>query len=212
VTTLVGSLVRLEPLTLDHAEAFAAALASSPPSHFGLTTVPAPDPASAAAFIQAALEEAATGTSVPFATIRTGHDGPDRLVGSTRFLDIQYWPWPEGSAYHGRTTPDVCEIGHTWLTADTVATGVNVEAKLLMLDLAFGEWDVHRVCWKTDARNVASRRAIEALGATYEGVRRAATIAADATIRDSAYYSIVREEWPERRLRLQARLARHLTG
>lgn len=211
MTTLTGTLVRLEPLDLGHAEAFAAALASSPASHFGLTTVPAADPASAAAFIQAALDEAQTGTTVPFATIRLGHDGPDRLVGSTRFLDLQRWPWPPGSAYYGRSTPDVCEIGHTWLTADSVGTGVNVEAKLLMLDFAFDEWDVHRVCWKTDARNVASRRAIEALGASYEGIRRAATIAADLTIRDSAYYSIVREEWPERRQHLLARLARHLS-
>jgi RimJ/RimL family protein N-acetyltransferase len=210
VTTLNGSLVRLEPLTLGHTDAMVEALASSPPEHLAMTVVPKAENAAVAAFIQAALDEAATGASVPYATVRLGVDGPDRLVGSTRFLDVQRWDWPVGSRWYGRSTPDVCEIGHTWLTADCVATGVNVEAKLLMLDFAFGTWDVHRVTWKTDARNVASRRAIEALGAAYEGIRRAEKIAADASIRDSAYYSMTRDEWPERRHLLERRLARHL--
>jgi RimJ/RimL family protein N-acetyltransferase len=83
---------------------------------------------------------------------------------------------------------------------------VNTEAKLLMLRQAFDVWGVHRVTFKTDARNARSRAAIDRLGAVFEGVRRAHVRAVDGTIRDSAYYSIVAVEWPSVRDRLQARL------
>jgi RimJ/RimL family protein N-acetyltransferase len=88
------------------------------------------------------------------------------------------------------------EIGWTWLAADVQRTGVNTAMKRLMLEYAFDVWQVHRVTLKTDARNTRSRRAIERLGARAEGVRRAHHPAADGTIRDSAYYSILRDEWP----------------
>ena len=207
--TLTGVLVRLEPLGPEHAEATVAALRSSPAEHFSLGGGPRPDLDSVRTWIAAAQVDAAALGSVPYATIRRSDD---RLVGSTRFWNVEQWSWPPGHEFYGRTTPDVCEIGHTWVTADTAGTGVNIEAKLLMLQQAFDVWDVHRVFWRTDVRNQPSRRAILALGAVFEGVRRADKMGADATIRDSAYYSMVSAEWPAARALIEGRLSRHLTG
>ena len=209
MTTLTGKLVRLEPLGHEHAEGALAALRSSPAEWFGLGGVPKPDPAAVAGWIDAAQADARANGAVPFATIRRQDE---RFVGSTRFWQVETWTWPEGAEFYGRTTPDVCEIGHTWVTADAAGTGVNVEAKLLMLEHAFGTWDVHRVFWRTDVRNEASRRAILALGALFEGVRRADKVGADATVRDSAYYSMIRSEWPGCRELIEQRLARHLVA
>jgi len=90
--------------------------------------------------------------------------------------------------------------------ASGLGTGVNREAKLLLLTQSFESWRVRRVAIRTDARNQRSRRAIEALGAHFDGVLRAARIAADGGIRDTAAYSILGAEWPERKARLRAQL------
>jgi len=103
--------------------------------------------------------------------------------------------------------PSVVEIGSTWLAASVQGTSVNPETKLLMLSHAFDTWRVHRVTFKTDARNEQSRRAIARLGAQFEGIRRAHRIGSDGAIRDSAYFSIVRAEWPAVRDGLLARLS-----
>lgn len=209
MTTLTGTLVRLEPLGPEHAAGALAALRSSPTEWFALGGGPKPEASSVDAWIRAAEADAQVNGAVPFAIIRRSDD---RFVGSSRFWQVETWTWPEGSEFYGRTTPDVCEIGHTWVTADTAGTGVNIEAKLLMLEQAFDVWDVHRVFWRTDVRNEVSRRAILALGALFEGVRRADKVGADATVRDSAYYSMIRSEWPARRELLERRLARHLVA
>ncbi len=211
MTTLTGSLVRLEPLGMQHVAAVVEAVASSPAEHFALGSTPKPTTAAAQAWIGEALVGAAAHGTVPFATIRI-NDGPDRLVGSTRFWRVECWDWPAGSVGAGRDTPDVCEIGYTWVTADSVGTGVNIEAKLLMLGHAFDTWQVRRVALRTDVRNEASRRAILALGAAFEGVIRADKMGADATVRDTAAYSIVSAEWPGVREILSNRLAKHLPG
>jgi RimJ/RimL family protein N-acetyltransferase len=96
----------------------------------------------------------------------------------------------------GATLPDVCEIGWTWLAPEAQRTGVNTEAKLLMLTLAFESRLVHRVNFRTDARNKRSRAGIERLGAHLDGVLRTDKVASDGAIRDSAYYSILDSEWP----------------
>jgi len=107
----------------------------------------------------------------------------------------------------------VVEIGYTWLAASAQRTGLNLGAKRLMLAHAFDTWSVHRVSLDTDVRNHQSRQAIEALGARFEGVIRAERIGADATVRDSARFSIVASEWPDVRAHLDRRLhawARHV--
>jgi RimJ/RimL family protein N-acetyltransferase len=124
------------------------------------------------------------------------------VLGSTRFAELTPWTWPSGSTHQRHDRPDVTEIGHTWLAASAQRTGVNSEAKSLMLHHAFDVWAVHLVRLRTDRRNVRSRTAIERLGARFEGVRRADRPGIDGTVRDSAFYSITMAEWPEVRQRL----------
>jgi RimJ/RimL family protein N-acetyltransferase len=201
--TLEGRFVRLEPLTMAHAPGLHAA-AAGPRDTYRFTLVPA-DPAGTRGYIETALTEQAAGRSLPFATV-------DRVrgvvVGSTRFLNIECWPWPPGNPHQrGTDRPDVVEIGATWLAADAQRTPINSEAKLLMLAHAFDRWRVHRVSLMTDARNQRSRDAIMRLGARFDGVLRAARPASDGAIRDTAAFSILESEWPEIKTRLEARLA-----
>jgi len=150
-------------------------------------------------YVDTAIAWRDEGTAEPFAIIRLSDDA---VIGSTRFWNLERWAWPEVYPRHGRTAPDVCEIGHTWLTASAIRTAANTEAKLLMLTHAFETWDVVRVCLHTDSRNSRSRAAIERLGAKFEGILRAHRLAADFTIRDSARFSIIASEWPEVKVRL----------
>jgi N-acetyltransferase len=197
---LTGPTVTLRPLALDDAAALAAAAAESR-TEFAFTRVPdgADD---ARRYIEGALAERQTRGRLAFATVWQG-----RLVGSTSYLNAERWRWPAGSPNARTDRPDVVEIGATWLAASAQRTRCNTEAKLLMLAHAFDVWQVHRVSLKTDARNAKSRRAIERLGALFEGVHRADMPGTDGSVRDSAYYSIVRAEWPDVRKRLEAALA-----
>lgn len=206
--TLTGRLVRLEPLGLEHLAELLAAGGENRES-YGYTVVPA-GAAAMGTYIEAVLADQARGVSLPFATRRLE---TDTIVGSTRFAELEYW---DGRPPLGATTtapppttaPSVAEIGYTWLTDSAQRTGCNTEAKLLMFAHAFETWRVHRVNLKTDARNTRSRTAIERLGAQFEGIRRAERMAVDGTVRDSAYYSVIAEEWPDVKARLLALLAR----
>jgi RimJ/RimL family protein N-acetyltransferase len=129
---------------------------------------------------------------MPFATIR--RDG-GRVLGSTRFLALR----PEHRSV---------EIGWTWLTPEAWGTGINVEAKLLMLEHAFQTFGCLRVELKTDALNDRSRGAMEALPAQFEGVHRKAMLVRGGERRDSAWYSVLDEEWPAVRENLLRRLGR----
>ncbi len=106
-----------------------------------------------------------------------------------------------------RPIHDGVEIGNTWLTPAAWRTGANVEAKLLMLGFAFEELGCMRVELKTDARNERSRGAMEALPAKFEGIFRKHMLMPVTGVRDSAYFSIVDDEWPSVRQNLEARLA-----
>jgi RimJ/RimL family protein N-acetyltransferase len=192
---LEGDQVRLEPLAESHAAAlFDAASETRDAELYRWTWVP--DTLEAARqYIESAL---AGRRFVPFATVRLA-DG--RVVGSTRY-ELDFWEWPPGHEHHGRQTPDAVEVGWTWLAASALRSGINTEAKLLMLRHAFVTWRVHCVYLTTDARNLRSRAAIERLGAQRDGILRAARPGSDGSVRDSARYSIVAAEWPavERRL------------
>ncbi len=168
---LEGRYVRLEPLTPGHARALAAA-AAGPRETYALTTVPEGEPGTRG-YIDTALRDQEAGRSLPFATVARS---TGRVVGSTRFLNIEFWTWPAGHALQrGEDVPDVVEIGATWLAAEAQRTPINTEAKLLMLIHteakllmlihAFEEWRVHRVSLMTDARNERSRNAILRVGA-----------------------------------------------
>lgn len=187
--TLEGVVVRLEPLAMDHLDAFCdAGLFSELWRH---NAWPVRDRAGMRAYIQKALDGQRDGHMMPFATTlaQTGE-----VVGSTRFgaMDL----------FHKRV-----EIGWTWITPAWQRTAVNTEAKLLMLQYAFDELYCNRVEWKTDALNEPSRNAILRLGATYEGLHRAHMIREDGSLRDTVYYSVLRDEWPEMEKRLVGKLA-----
>lgn len=142
---------------------------------------------------------------MPFAMVRIC-DG--KVIGSTRFWNIERWAWPSGHALHAGKSPDACEIGYTWLTRSAIRTAANTESKLLMFTHAFETWKVARVCLHADARNQRSRDAIERLGCRFEGILRSHRLAVDLIPRDSARYSILRSEWPtvkEQLLRLMNR-------
>jgi RimJ/RimL family protein N-acetyltransferase len=198
---LEGRHVRLEPLAARHADALAAAAAGHA-ELYRWSPVPR-NQEDALAYVQTAMSWKEAGTALAFATVRKS-DGV--VIGSTRFFLVEYWAWPKGHARYGRSTPDACELGYTWLTPSALRTGANTEAKLLMLTHAFETWKVLRVCLHTDARNTRSRAAIERIGGKYEGILRSHRMAADFIARDSARFSIVAAEWPEAKQRLQALL------
>lgn len=206
VVTLEGCRVKLEPLNLSHVSALVRA-ATEARETYDFTRVPADDRAMTE-YIEAALADQKTGGALPFAIYDLRRQA---VVGSTRFLDLDYWSspsaWPPGrSMPRLDATPTVAEIGSTWLAASAQRTSCNTETKLLMLSHAFDTWGVLRVTLKTDSRNTRSRRAIERIGGRFEGIRRAHARAVDGSVRDSAYYSIVATEWPGVSAALKARL------
>lgn len=198
--SLEGELVRLEPLSFEHVAPLVAA-ASESRATYGLTDVPA-DADAMRRYVERALAAAAQGTAVPFATVDRR---ANRVVGSTRFGNLERWIWPH-RLDRPSLVPDAVEIGWTWLAASAQRTHVNTAAKVMMLDYAFGAWRVERVTLKTDVRNARSRANIERIGARLDGILRAHMPAYDGGVRDSAVYSLLRDEWPEARARLVTRL------
>ena len=188
---LVGRLVVVEPLAAAHeAGLFEAArdgaLFGWLPEDLGVSREGLQD------WLQWSLEAARSGRDVPFA-ILSAQSG--KVVGSTRFLEIRL--------EHLRV-----EIGWTWLAKSVRGTGINVETKLLLLTHAFEVVGCRRVEFKTDARNERSRGALEALGARFEGVLRKHMVVQHGAERDSAYYSVIDDEWPAVKASLHRRLQR----
>ena len=168
--TLEGRIVRLEPLRSEHEEGLW--LASRDPRTWSWLSVVQPQTREEwRAFVAQALAAAEAGTEIPFVTVRH-----EEVVGSTRFLALR----PE----HGSV-----EIGWTWLHPAVWSSGANVEAKYLQLRHAFETWGCRRVELKTDALNERSRGALEALGATFEGIHRKHMLVRDGENRDSAWYA-----------------------
>ena len=200
--TLEGRHVRLEPISVDHIPGLVQA-ANQSRDTYGFTYVPE-DTDAMRLYVETALAGRDAGSMLPFATIDRYSE---RVAGSTRFHHAEFWDWPAGNPHQrGKHLPDVVHIGTTWLAADAQRTGINTEAKLLMLTHAFESWLVHRVRIQADSRNERSRRAIERLGAHLDGVVRADRVALDGAIRDSAVFSILDSEWPAVKNRLAALL------
>lgn len=187
--TLEGRIVRLEPLKISHLDALCDA--GLYPDLWTHNAWPVRDRTGMAAYIRNALEGQQAGHMMPFVTTlaQTGE-----VVGSTRFGNMDL--------FHKRV-----EIGWTWITPAWQRTAVNTETKLLMLQYAFDELYCNRVEWKTDALNERSRNAILRLGATYEGLLRAHMVREDGSLRDTVYYSILRDEWPVVQKGLQDKLS-----
>jgi len=191
VPVLHGTLVRLEPLTLDHAPDLAQA-AEEDRSSYAFTVVPRADEAKA--YVATQRDRAGV---TPFAQVRQ-RDG--MAVGCTSFCNPRTWP----------DRQDLCavEIGWTWLGASAQGTGINAEAKFLLFTYAFETLGVARVDLKTDARNARSRRALERLGARFEGVLRSWSASwapgEEGLLRDSAMFSVIAAEWPAVKLQLHS--------
>jgi RimJ/RimL family protein N-acetyltransferase len=196
VPALDGSLVRLEPLSMSHAPDLQEA-AEEDRSSYRFTLVPRA--AEVAAYLEAQFGRGSDGLT-PFAQVRV-RDG--RAVGCTAFWDPRTWP--------GRPELRAVEIGWTWLASSVQRSGINVEAKLLLFTYAFETLGVARVDLKTDARNEASRRAIERLGARFEGVLRnwspSWASGEEGMLRDSAMFSVIAAEWPTVKSALAVRVA-----
>jgi RimJ/RimL family protein N-acetyltransferase len=186
--TLEGQHVRLEPLSVAHEEALIAAAGDGDLWNSTVTIVPTR--ATTAAYIEAALEAQAQGRELPFVIVRKVSG---EVVGTTRFYEIV--PADRRVA-----------IGYTWLSKSAQRSAVNTESKLLLLTHAFDHWQCVRVELLTDLLNQQSRAAILRLGAKEEGTLRSHMIMPNGRIRDSVVFSIIREEWPEVKAQLAAKL------
>lgn len=178
-SVLTGRLVRLEPLTVEHAEGLFHA--SADPDIWTWMTERQPATfGDMRAQIESALANHAAGTQVPYAQVdvRTGN-----VAGTTSYYDVE----PRQRAV---------AIGHTWIGTRWQRTGLNTESKLLLLRRAFGELGAVRVVWHTHSGNERSQRAIERLGAVREGVLRKHRLLHDGTYRDTVTYSMLDTEWP----------------
>lgn len=186
--SLEGRHVRLEPLEHGHLPGLVAVGLTGDIFRWMPRVVRTADDMQA--LVELALRERAAATALPFATIE---HASGRVVGSTQFMAID-------------TTHRRVEIGGTWIATAWQRTAINTEAKLLMLRHAFEVWGCNRVEFKTDALNARSRAAILRLGATEEGTFRNHMIADGGRLRDSVYFSITHQEWPQIRTALHARL------
>jgi RimJ/RimL family protein N-acetyltransferase len=198
VPVLQGDLVRLEPLSGRHAADLALA-AEEDRSAYDFTWVPRGDEVED--YLHSQFQRAVEGKLIPFAQIRLTDQ---RAVGCTAYGNPRTWP----------NRPEICavEIGWTWLGGTAQRTGINVESKMLLFTHAFEQLGVARVDLKTDARNERSRRAIEGLGARFEGVLRSWSESwapgERGRLRDSAMFSVVAAEWPSCKAHLGDRLGR----
>ena len=198
--TLRGTFVVLRPLSRDDAEALRA-IAAGPRETFEWAMVPSA--ARVPEYVEKALAQMERKAALVFAICLPSGE----VVGCTRLFDLQRWDWPPGADPRpGEDVLDAAEIGYTWLAEKAQRTAVNTEAKLLLLRHAFETWRCFRVTLKTDERNLRSRRAIERLGAHFDGMLRAFQPAADGRPRNTAYFTILDREWPDARRQLEARL------
>jgi RimJ/RimL family protein N-acetyltransferase len=186
--TLMGRVVWLRPMELSDVDGLIAAATPGELWKSWLTTIPRPD--ETAAYVEAALRERAAGTAHPFVIVE---QSSQRIVGTTRYAAI-------------RRAHRCVEIGWTWLAEAWQRTGVNTEAKYLLLHYAFETLGCVRVELKTDVLNERSRRAIERIGAKPEGILRQHMIMPNGRIRDTIYYSIIASEWPEVKARLEEKI------
>ena len=169
------------------------AIAQKSPEEYRYTSTPVTE-AQREKYFEAAFEGRRAGTAYPFVLLEPRKE---QIIGSSRYSDVI---WRHRN----------CELGYTWLDPAYQGSAVNVESKLLMLEHAFETLKFLRVQIHTDTRNTRSQKAIEALGATFEGVLRRHMVAKDGFVRDTRVYSIVDTDWPEVRKTLEERVAKKL--
>jgi RimJ/RimL family protein N-acetyltransferase len=185
--TLAGRHVRLEPLAREHVEGLQRAAGDGELWKLWYTSVPAPD--ATAGYVDTALALQAQGLALPFVV----RDGDGEIVGCTRFGNV------DAANRH-------VEIGWTWYAKRCQRTGLNTEAKLLLLTHAFEALQCAAVEFRTSWFNHASRNAIARLGAKQDGVLRNHMRMADGSYRDTVVFSIIANEWPMVKRHLQFKL------
>ncbi|ATE72520.1 GNAT family N-acetyltransferase [Lysobacter capsici] len=190
---LRGEHVALEPLTRAHADGLRAALAGGELARIWFTNVPAPDGVDA--YIESALAMQAKGVAWAFAVLDAGGE----VVGSTRYYDMD------------ASVPRV-QIGYTFYAPRVQRTGLNTQAKLLLLSHAFEQLGCISVGFETSWFNQASRAAIARLGAKQDGIIRNHRRHADGSARDTVAFSIIDGEWPAVKRNLQYKLQQHGAG
>jgi RimJ/RimL family protein N-acetyltransferase len=180
---LEGRIVRLEPVAETHRDGLREAAEREPQIHrfTNMYTL------GFDRWFDLAL---ASETEVPFVVVVDG-----RPVGSSRYLNVE--------PFHRRA-----EIGWTWLERAQWGTGANIETKYLLLRNAFDGWGAMRVEFKTDARNLRVRGALLGVGASFEGIFRKHMVLPES-IRDSAWYAIVDDDWPRVKAMLEEKIERH---
>ncbi|MGW6913292.1 GNAT family N-acetyltransferase [Kitasatospora sp. NPDC054939] len=190
--TLTGRHVRLEPLGRHHAAELWASVGSDPEVWRWIPFLPPTSEEEVGGILDVRLAEVAAGTAVKFAVIDLASG---RAVGITGFYDFS-------------AVDELVEIGGTWYARSVWRTAVNTESKLLLMTHAFEDLGMGRVYWKTDALNERSRNAIQRLGASYEGTHRRDKLRANGIWRDTAFFSMLADEWPPAKSRLVERLSR----
>jgi RimJ/RimL family protein N-acetyltransferase len=190
--TLIGRHVRLEPLLASHAGGLRAAAADGGLWRLPYTSVPGAEPGEVEAYIAVAMAARDAGQALPFVV----RDTDGSIVGSTRFYDID------------PAVPRL-KLGYTWYAARVQRTGLNTEAKRLLLAHAFEVMGCMAVTLETSHLNLRSQAAIERLGASRDGVLRAHLRHRDGSLRDTVVYSILAGEWPGLAQRLERMLSAH---
>ncbi|WP_407483037.1 GNAT family N-acetyltransferase [Elizabethkingia meningoseptica] len=183
-TILEGSVIDLIPLEREHLEELYTAAADK--DLWALIPTDCSDKETFYKTYEFALSERETGNQYPF-VIR--HTQTNKLIGSTRLFEI----YPSDKKL---------EIGWTWITKDYWGTNVNLECKLLLLGFCFETLKANRVQLKTKDTNFRSRKAIEKIGGTFEGILRKDKVLRDGTTRNAAYYSILDDEWNNARIKI----------
>lgn len=192
VPTLRGRHVMLEPLRLSHVDGLRTALGGGELSKLWYTNVPPPE--QAGSYVAAALEMQAKGQALPFVV----RNAEGAIVGCTRYYDVD------------PVVPRV-QIGYTWYAPSVQRTGLNTEAKLLLLGHAFEAMGCICVGFETSWFNQASRAAIARLGAKQDGVLRNHRRHADGSVRDTVAFSIIESEWPVVKRNLIHKLEQHIS-
>jgi RimJ/RimL family protein N-acetyltransferase len=187
---LEGDFVRLEPMTLEHLDGLSEV--GLDPEIWRFTLVLIRTREDMRSYMESALKLQRDGTTLPFVTIE---QSSGRIVGSTRFGNYD----PANRRI---------EIGWTWIAPPWQRTALNTDAKYLMLSHAFEKLHCVRVELKTDVLNSRSRKAMLRIGAKEEGILRKHSLVWDGRYRDSIYYSILDEEWPEVKAQLEKMLIR----
>ena len=185
---LEGTRVRLEPMTGEHLPGLEKIAFDDRIWRYMPVTMKTPE--DLREWLEKALRLKEAGTSLPWVTVLKAEN---RVIGSTRFSDLD-------------RIHETAELGHTWLAPEFHGAGLNAEAKLLQLTYAFEELKLRRVALKTHHENFQSQKAMLKIGAVEEGRFRNHFIMPDGSQRHSVWFSIIREDWPQTKSRLEERV------